>query len=323
MLLFFYGQDGYRSFQTLQALKAKYVDASLGDTNLTTLDAAAVKPDDLAPQLLALPFLAKTRLVILPQLLSAAPKAVQERFEALIPKIPETTVAVVYEPGVPDRRTLVFKQLAKSATVQTFEPLMGPPRNRWIDSLLAPHGATIEPAAREALLGMTGDDSWRIATELTKLATSLLDQPAGTRTITAGLVADLVVGTAAINIFGLTDALLAGKPARAVGQLRSLTEQGENEQYLVAMVASALRSLTLVRSGLDQGHATQAALAAATGLKPFVVGKQLATAKRVTIARLAGLYQALLRLDAGLKDGTMQSGTSLELAVIRTAEALA
>jgi len=136
-------------------------------------------------------------------------------------------------------------------------------------------------------------------------------------------VAELVSGTAAVNIFALSDALLAGNPAAVTAQLRRLVAQGENEQYLIAMVASTLRSLTLLRDALDHGQAGQPALAAATGLKPFVVGKQLAAAKRVTFGRMVGLYEQLLRLDAGLKNGTMASGTGLELYLIRAAEAFA
>lgn len=323
MLLLFYGQDGYRSFQKLQELKKKYVDASLGDTNLTTIDVTAIKPDDLAAQLFAFPFLAKTRLVVLPDLLSNGPKAVQEKFESLITKIPSTTVAVVYESGVPDRRTTLFKLLKKEATVQEFAPLMGAQLNAWISQLLGEWEVRITPLAREQLVGITGADTWRLATELRKLATALLHLPSAERQITPQLVTDMVVGAPEVSVFALTDALLAGNQAQTIAQLKRVVDQGENEQYLIAMVASALRSLALIRESLDGGASSQAAVAAATGLKPFVVGKQLAAARRLTMRQVSELYTGLVALDAGLKSGTMQSEIGLELYLMRTATLLA
>jgi DNA polymerase III delta subunit len=317
MLLFFYGQDGYRSFHKLQELKAKYVDASLGDTNLTTIDVASIKPEDLAAQLFALPFIAKTRLVVLPGLLSKAPKAVQEKFETLYAKIPESTVAVVYEPGIPDRRTALFKQLIKNAKVQEFEALIGLKLNQWIDGVLAMWQVTILPPAREQLVAATGGDTWRMATELEKLATFLMDRSVAERKITPELITAMVEGTPLVNIFSLTDALSTGNVASVVRQLRQLVTQGENEQYLIAMVGSTLRSLALIRDGLDQGATTPAALATITGLKPFVIQKQLAAAKAVTMAQVTDLSVQLTMLDAGLKNGTMASEVGLELYLMR------
>src|SRR5690606_20925699 len=111
MIIFFYGDDSYRSFRKLGELKAKYIDASLGDTNLSQIDVANCTVDQMTSALLAFPFLAKTRLVVLNRLLSKGSKHIQEKFLDLLEKIPDTTVAVVYEAGVPDRRTALFKRL--------------------------------------------------------------------------------------------------------------------------------------------------------------------------------------------------------------------
>ena len=319
MLLFFYGQDGYRSFQKLHELKAKYVDASLGDTNLTTIDVNSIKPEDLAQQLFAFPFLAKTRLVILPHLLSRGPKAVLEKFETILDKIPESTVAIVYEGGIPDRRTTLFKKLIKTAKVQEFEALAGAQLAQWMAGFLAPFEATILPTAREQLVAIAGGNTWRLATELTKLATNLLDKPVAERQITPDLVKSMVAGTPDVSIFTLTDALVGGNTAAVVRQLRQVVEQGENEQYLIAMIGSVIRSLALIRSGLDQGATTSAALATTTGMKPFVIQKQITTAKRVTMPQIAQLSYDLVILDAGLKNGTMLSGVNLELYLMRAA----
>ncbi len=313
MILFFYGEDSYRSFQKLKDLKIKYVDASLGDTNLTTIDAAAAKPADLAGQLFALPFLAKTRLVVLPELLSKGKKELQEKVIELLPNIPETTVAVIYEPGVPDRRSRLFKALAKEATVQEFTPLAGRQRSAWIGQELSRFGATITPDAEHELAARASGDTWALATELAKLATAVSDRPAGKRIIDRPLVEALVARTPTEAIFALTDAYVAHKPARALSTLRTLLAQGENEQALVGLVASSLRSLLLIRDALDHGHTSQAAIAQASGLKPFVVGKHLAAAQKTSSPDLVRSFQLLADLDVATKTGMIGADIGLEL----------
>lgn len=318
MILFFYGQDGYRSHQKLLELKRKYIDASLGDTNLSQMDVSKCSADQLASTLLALPFLAKTRLVVLDRLLSKGSKAVQEKLSELMEKIPETTVAVVYEPGVPDRRTALWKALVKSAKVQEFTPLVGSQLNAWIAGLLEPYGATIQPQARLELVEMTSGDSWRVATELQKLGTYLADRPVSERVITSEFLAEMVRSAPTTSIFALTDALASGQIDHALRTLHRLTEAGENAQYLLAMVGSTIRTLILIRDAIDHDSTSSSAIASATGLKPFVISKNLAAAKQRPLTDLSAALTALVDLDLATKTGRMDPDVGLELFLVRS-----
>lgn len=316
MLLFFYGDDSYRSFRKLGELKAKYIDASLGDTNLAHLDAAALNVDQLASNLLAYPFLAKTRLVVLDRLLSRGSKAVQEKFLDLLDKIPDTTVAVVYEAGVPDRRTVLFKRLSKEPKATEFKPLLGRQLEAWIDEELQPFGAAIQPRARQLLIQLTAGDSWRLAMELQKLGTSVLDQAEGGRTITPELVQGLVRDTQTTEIFAISDAVAAANPGLALKTVKALLDQGESPQYLVALVANAIRTLVLIRDAIDGGATSPAAIASATKLKPFVVSKHLQAARRLTFGQLADLFDELAMIDLDSKRGRIDAAVGLELFVV-------
>ncbi len=333
MVLFFYGADAYRSHQKLLELKTRYVDASLGDTNLSHLEAKSLDPDALASQLLAYPFLAKTRLVILDRLVSEGSKAVGERFVDLLgsfdsadaplrttSRIPDTTVAVVYEPAVPDRRTVLFKRLVKDAKATEFKPLQGRELAAWIDRELQLFGVEIEPAARDRLATLTAGNTWQLASELGKLRDAVLSLPEGSRTISPALVADLVTAAPDESIFALTDALAAGQADRALGTLRQLLEQGENAQYLLAMVASTLRTGAIVRDAMDRGSHSPAAIASATKLSPFVVGKHLGLAKRWALADSAVAMRSLSELDLGTKTGRIEAETGLELFIVEACQ---
>ncbi len=318
MLLFLYGQDRYRSHQKLVELKARYIDASLGDTNLSQLDVARCSVDELTAALLALPFLAKTRLVVLSRLLSEGSKSVQAAVMDLIDQIPRTTVAVVYEPGVPDRRTVLFKTLLKSAKVQEFTPLTGPALAEWMNNELDQFGVTIEPAAASRLATLTAGDTWRLATELRKVACAALGR--GLASIEPELVAELVADGQPTDIFAIGDSLLGGTPTSALVMVQRLISQGESLQYLIALIAGTLRTVLLIRDALDRGQTAPGQIARSAGLAPFVVGKHLAVAKRLTVPALTEQLQQLARLDLDSKRGRISSEVGLELFVLKSAD---
>src|SRR3990167_2787898 len=123
MILFFYGEDTYRMRQKLKALKEKFVSASLGDTNLAVLDGAAVTYDEFIRQILAMPFLSKSRLVIVENLLKNGKKDILEKVPEALPKVPKSTVLVFVEEGNPDKRTSIYKKLNRPGQTQEFKLL--------------------------------------------------------------------------------------------------------------------------------------------------------------------------------------------------------
>src|SRR4030042_2543084 len=131
MIIFFYGEDTFRLRQKLNQLKEKFVSASFGDTNLAVLDGERTTNDEFFPQILAMPFLAKTRLVIVENLLGKAKKDVIEKIPEGFRKMTASTVLVFVEEGIPDRRTTLFKRLSKER-VEEFKLLESDQLKRWI-----------------------------------------------------------------------------------------------------------------------------------------------------------------------------------------------
>lgn len=221
MILFFYGEDSYRSLEKVKAIREKYIDASLGDTNLAQLDGRTVKPEQLAAQIYALPFLAKTRLVILSDVF--ANKSLADQLIKILPTVPDTTVLVVYDRDLPDKRLKLFKELNKFAKVQEYKPLTGVQLKNWIKAYLGRWSVTIDQLAEAELIKRTGGKTVRLATELKKLATQILDSDQ--KVITFGQVQDQVISSDVISVFELTDALFKN-PAQALKILRQLLDQG-------------------------------------------------------------------------------------------------
>lgn len=177
---------------------------------------------------------------------------------AYLPTLPPTTHLVWWEPAaVVLPPPLQAELLRQDATVSLFQAPVGQALREWARRRAADLGAEIEPPAIVALLDATCPSGWReaprardarppdlarIDSELGKLATAVLGSRAGPR-ITTRVVAALVVGEQATNVFALTDAVTARDGAGAIGLLRSLVDQGAPPEALLAQVARQLVAL--------------------------------------------------------------------------------
>lgn len=293
MILFLYGEDTFRSHQKLAQIKAKFIDASLGDTNLSVADCADKDLDytEITRMVLAMPFLAKSRLVIIKNLLSEGKKKLQEQMIEFLDKIPESTVLVIYESEKVDRRMALFKALNKS-TISTYEESIpstmlsrayslehtrdrsgqvgtsSPPRRckiqaqefkllepyelkKWIKNEVESQGGTIDNPAIDKLVEYVGNDLWRISNEIRKLTTYNL--PAGRHglQLTTSEVELLVRPRITANVFDLIDAIGAQNIKRAQSELHKLLNSGQNELYIHTMIVYQFRNLLIIKDLLE------------------------------------------------------------------------
>ncbi len=292
MILFLFGEDTYRSHQKLAQIKARFIDASLGDTNLSVADCADKELDytQITRMVLAMPFLAKTRLVIIKNLLSDGKKKLQEQFIEFLPKIPETTVLVIYESEKVDRRTALFKKLNKPPSSassyakatddkkasegkpqsQEFKLLEPYELKKWIMGEVELLGGLIDNMAVDKLIEYVGNDLWRLSNEIRKLTTychsefisesseipnsleDTRDRQVRDDTIKSKDVELLVRARVTANVFDLIDAIGAKNIKRAQSELHKLLDSGMNELYIHTMVVYQFRNLLIIKDLLDE-----------------------------------------------------------------------
>lgn len=312
MFLLFYGQDTYRLKQKIRELKAKFISASLGDTNLAVIDGQTATFDEIVRQTLALPFLAKSRLAVVENLLTLGKKEVQEKMTALLPKVPKSTVLVFTEEGAPDRRTALFKKLNQPKQAQEFKLLEMPELIRWIKKETESRGAAIEAAAAQKLAEFVGNDLWRMSNELDKLT-------AYSQRLTAKEVELLVKSQTQSNIFDLIDAVANKNQVKATRELHRLLESGEAALYLLSMIVYQFRNLLMVKDLIERSKQTLSSwdLAKKLGLHPFVAQKTLNQAGRYTFGELKNIYGRLLDFDLRIKTGKIEADTALDLLVVK------
>lgn len=308
-LLFLYGADTYRSFEKLRAIQQRYREKAAGDTNLVTL-ASDMDSMTFMRHVQALPFLATTRLVIVRNLCLEGQKQLQDAIADLLPKIPSSTVVLFYESGSPDRRTRLFKLLKTTATATEYPLLSVVDRTRWLKQQLEDTVGSA-PAEVVTYLGETiGSDLWRAINEIEKLRLFLQDRPMDS--LTRQELEALLPASPMADIFTLIDACVGQRPRQAFEELDRLLDQGENELYLLSMLQFGFRSLVLIVDAREQGHRTTSDISRSTGVNPYVVGKYLPHATRLSSPTLVEMYGELLETDAAIKTGRSVARDALE-----------
>jgi DNA polymerase-3 subunit delta len=238
MIFFFYGPNTYASRQEVRRLRDAYVKKAGSDFGLERIDGTTVDAKAVPAQLMAAPFLANSRLVIIENLGTNKPAT-----EAILPvleSIPDSTVVIFYEVSV-DKRTVYFKTLTEKAKTVVFEPKTTNELAAWVRRETHKYGGKIERPATNLLLELVGDDQWRLEQEVLKLVHY---QPE----ITEETVRKLVQSSVQATIFDLVDSMTTGHFDDAIRMYRQLRDAQANEIYILTMMIWQLRNLILAKT---------------------------------------------------------------------------
>lgn len=317
-LIFLFGEDTYRSFAKLTAIKDRYRSSALGDTNLATLEASQTDPTEFVREVQALPFLAKSRLVVVRDLCLAGREQFREAVLRFLSKIPPTTIVVFYEAGVPDRRTKLFRALKTETRSTEYQALTESEQRQWISQQLidAFGSAPIEVITHLGKSG--GSDLWRLTEEIKKLRLYLSGRKI--ESVSLQELAVLLPSTDTADVFSLIDTVMRGSLKSVLRVYDRLIDQDENELYLLSMLQFGVRSLLLVVDAYEEGQRTTSAISRSTGMNPYVVGKYLPQAPKLASANLLGVYEQLLATDVAIKTGRVAPRDALEMLLLSLAK---
>jgi DNA polymerase III subunit delta len=306
MILFLYGEDTYRSRAKLRAIRDRYLEGPAGEANFIRLVAPEIKLADFEQAAFSAPFLARTRLVMVEGLLTLKTKDGEQIIESL-EGLPSSTVAVLWEEGVPDRRSKLWKRLNELAKVEEF-PLLDEARLRsWIGKRVTELGGTTSPLVVDLIARSVGPDLWRLENELAKLVNYSSE-------VTAEAVALLLAAPETEDIFALVDSIGEGKSRQALALAHALLSGDRGELYLLSMIARQFRVITLVRYLRGKGL-SEAAIAKRIALHPFVVRKAAAQAKHFATPQLKEAYRLLKDADLRLKNTAQEGAVVIDLLI--------
>ena len=316
--------DSFLVRQRMAALEVEHGADSLLDANRHRMQGNQVTPQELVGVCQALPFLDTLRLVVVDGLLATAESRTgggrgrrggassNDRWQPLveaIPQFPDTTLLLLSD-GPLNANNPLLRQLNPVCATEEQTAPRGEQLARWIKRQAEAKGASVSPAAIQAMAELVGGDLWTLEQELEKLSLY-----AAGREIGEGDIRLMVSQVREASIFEAVDAMIEGRPQVALRLLAQLRDDGREPLYIIAMVERQLRLLALARDAAER-RLPQNELKRALGTSSdFVVRKSMEQARRHSREDIAWRYDRLLEADLSIKQGRVDPDLALELLV--------
>ena len=308
MIIFIFGQDSYRSKKKLEEIIDGYKKIHKSGLNLIYIDAKEKEFDVFLNCLKSNSIFDDKKLIILQNAFSD--KKFQEDFLEDFKKINEAKdIVVVYENDKVDERTKFFKIFKKEAKCQEFDFLAGAQLNKWVSQEFEKYGSKIDTQAQNTLLNFVGNNLWQLGNEIKKLAFFKNGQLIKNEDV------DLQIKSKIENdIFKTIESLANRDKKQSLVYLHEHLENGDNELYILSMIAYQFRNLLIVKELIDKQEPYNV-VAKKSGLHPFVVQKTFYLCSKFSMEQLKKIYQKIFQIDSDIKMGRIDSELALELLI--------
>ena len=305
MVLFFFGQNDYMIARKVRELKDKYLAKAGGDLNLVEIDGVNLKFEDFSRQIMAMPLLSSSRLIIVEGIFKNKDKKTMDQIKDSLDKVSSSTVLLFVERGNPDRRLGIFRALNKPKIAQEFKAIEPYKMVSYIKAEAKERGCEIAPNAAQLLADFVGDNLWRLSNELDKLASYASNK------IEAKDVEEMVEKNIASNIFAMIDDLSHAKQSGALRHLNALFSANEPPLRILALINYQFRTIVQVKEAMEISQ-NQYEISKITRLSPFQVSKTLSQARNFTFQDLSRIYTHMARVDFEIKTGKIEDREGLK-----------
>jgi len=309
MFYILHGKDAYSRKQTLAKLRGKLGDPAMMDLNTTIFD----KPPTftaLRGACDAMPFLTKSRLIIVHNLLTGKPaKEMTKALKAYLPNLPDSSKLVFMEAGNVPRNNAIAKLAAssKNGYIKQFDEMKGGQVTRWVTNYVGAQNGRISSHAAHVLATETEGNLQLLTNELEKLLIYKNGE-----TIESVDVALLSPYAAEASIFDLVDTIGNRNGKGAALLLHKKLSEGTDPFFLFAMIIRQFRLLIQVKETAVSGLKPPA-IAKELRMHKFVAGKMYQQSGHFTLPQLEQIYRHLLEIDIGVKTGKNDMVTALSV----------
>jgi DNA polymerase III subunit delta len=304
-----------RAVDTL--VKESSADPAIADMNITRLDGRQAAEQELRTAVLAMPFLAERRLVIVTNPLAKAnTDAGRKRYQALLDGLPDfTTLVLVMEDTLERGRWKSLhdhhwlrRWLEKAGKRGQLQLCALPEMGRmpdWIRKEAVNQGGQFHMEAAKALVAHVGNDTQLATQEIIKLLTYVDFK----RAVDMDDVDLLTSQGGQADVFDMVDAMAVGNARGALTLLHRLLEEQE-PLTLFGMIVRQFRLLVQARELIDERRGGE--IAGELRLHPFVAEKLTQQARRFGMTHLEMIYHHLLEMDEMMKTSQMPSDLVLD-----------
>lgn len=312
MIIFLYGEDTFRSKQKLQEIIEEYKKVHKNGFNLAIMDCQNAGFENLKRELETVSMFKEKKLIILKGALLNAEfeKPLLDYKNNLLKD--KTDTVVFFEDGKADSRKSFFKFLEKNSKSQEFKLLSSLQLLAFAKKEFGKHGVKIQKEALNQLVIFCGNDLWRLANEIIKLAAFKIRDE--NQEIDLADVEQMVNSEIETDIFKTIDAIARKNKKQALGLLHRHLEDGDSVPYLLSMINFQFRNLLLIKDLLEKG--TQYHLIAQkSGIHPFVVRKSYELCEKFALSEIKKIYQRIFQADLNIKTGKTEPQTALDMLI--------
>jgi len=313
MYYLLYGENYYLIKKKVMAIKEKFLLSDPSSLNLAEFSGINLKTNIFWSAVLASPFLAKKRLIIVKNLLlENKDDDFKKDLAKNLVKIPDTSLVFFIEDGNPDKRGTLFKALNRPGVAQKFEASTPNAIRHLIDEKIGASNLTITNEAIQKLILYVGSDSYRAENEIIKLI--LYSKHQKIKTIDVNLIEDMVKPESSAGIFDFVDAIGAKNQKKAVSLFEKLIENGENELYILSMIVYQFRNMIIISDYMKR-QIGAGQIASLAKIHPFVVQKTISILRKYNREKLIGDFFKLGETDFAIKSGQIDSKLSILLLI--------
>lgn len=313
-----FGEEDYlKNYSAKMIRESVSVDETFAVFNEITIDGADFTPHALADAMSSLPFGADKKIIWLRGLsFSSMKSADSENFLSVISSVEEldhNVIVITVPPGeidtgsLPKRPSPLLKKLAQYMTLVYFSEQTPAKLSQWAARHFAHFGISASSSLCSALVERCGRSMYILSSEIEKLAYYTLSK--GGDTASMRDLEFVTIPELNCDTFALTNAVIAGDRAGAVGVLEVLKFRRVEPQYIIGEISSTLWAMSKVSAAAETLNDVKA-IAAKTGIHEFRVGMFLNALGDLSRSKSGKerLYQAIaLCSDA---DEKLKSGYS-------------
>lgn len=314
-----YGAEKYTMLQSVEKVVRKFMAAGFSDFNLQRFDGNDVDADAVEAALDALPFLAEQKCVTLSDLNADGLSANElEQYCNMIRNLPESSIFIIYLPVIElgKRLSAKWKQLfsipGNHLTTVEYKRKSNADLEKYLIMFAEKRGCTLSRDLAKRILFLCGTDLQNLSHEIGKLCGY-----AKSGTITREQVDAVVTNNVEMQVFALSDAIIAGEYEKAYHIVDNLLGQNEEPVMIVAMLSSAYVNLYRVKCMLQSGKSVMDLTSAFEYKgKEFMLRHAEQDSSRFSLAVLRESLDLLLEADLALKGGAGSSRDEMKRVVL-------
>ncbi len=318
-LYVFYGEEGYLKRHYLNQIK-DLCGGPFEAFNTVVLDGEQVTVQALTDAVDSIPMGSEKKLVVVRDYKLMQPVGdLKEYLPELLASLPEYICLIFYFDTLefkPDKRLNLWKVLERYGQIIEFTQSDTASLIPWIKRHFDDHGKLIETQECEYLLFLCGASMENLLTEIAKIAAGT----PGDR-IDRGDIDALGSRVLEATVFELTDSILERQYSKGLLILRDLFDMKQEPVAILAAITKQMQRLYGAKLAAAKGKG-EAEIAQLLGFRSAYPARRLIqSARRCSLDFLRWCQTLCLDTDLALKSNLPDSQRSLELLLLRFAEA--